>query len=143
MTAPGTAADTPRVAVGAVVIEFRSDGPHVVLVRRGRPPGLGTWSLPGGKVEAGETLAAALVREVREETGLEVKVGRLVDAVEIIDPTHHYVVLDYVCTPVGGALAAGDDATDAVFVSVYDLVEYQVTPAVRRVVSMALAEERE
>jgi ADP-ribose pyrophosphatase YjhB (NUDIX family) len=133
----------PRLAIGAVVIDMRADGPHVLLARRGRPPREGEWSLPGGKLEEKETLVAGVVREVREETGLDVRVERLVDVVEIIDETFHYVILDYLCTPVGGALCAGDDCAEVLWVPVYDLADYDVTQAVRRVVSMAIADERE
>lgn len=134
----------PTVAVGAVVIEHRSDGPWVLLVRRGRPPRVGSWSLPGGRVEPGEPLADAVAREVREETGLTVRVGALVEVVEVIDEAFHYVILDYACERRGGeAPVAGDDVTDARMVPVLDLSEYDVTPAVMRVVSRALADERE
>ena len=85
----------PRVAVGGVVLDPGGDGPRVLLVRRGRPPGEGRWSLPGGRVEPGERLAAAVVRELLEETGLVVEVGPLVEVAEILDPPHHYVILDY------------------------------------------------
>jgi ADP-ribose pyrophosphatase YjhB (NUDIX family) len=136
-------ARVPRVAVGAVVIEPRGDGPHVLLVRRGRPPNQGNWSLPGGRVEPGEKLADAVAREVREECGLEVRVGRLVEVVEVIDEAFHYVILDYRCEPTGGTLRAGDDAESVAMVPVFDLVDYGVSRAVMRVVSMALAEEKE
>jgi mutator protein MutT len=105
---------TPLVAVGAVVVE---DG-RVLLVRRGSEPLKGHWSLPGGMLEVGETLAAGVAREVREETGLEVEPFELV---EILDRIHregervryHYVIADYVCRVTGGELCAASDA-DAV-----------------------------
>jgi 8-oxo-dGTP diphosphatase len=97
--------------VGAVVRDGRG---RLLLVRRGRPPGLGLWSLPGGRVEAGETPEAALAREVREETGLEVTVGALVGRVERAGPGGVvYDIADHVCTVTGGRLAPGDDADDA------------------------------
>jgi ADP-ribose pyrophosphatase YjhB (NUDIX family) len=97
--------------VGAVVRD--GDG-RLLLVRRARPPAAGTWSLPGGRVEPGEDDAAAVVREVREETGLDVAVGELVGTVERSPGAGIvYVINDYACDVVGGTLRAGDDASDA------------------------------
>lgn len=129
----------PALAVGAVVLCDRAGaGPNVLLVKRGRPPRQGGWSLPGGRVEPGERLADALRREIVEETGLHVRPGPLVAVVEIIDGEHHYVVLDYLCKAQGGELQPGDDALEAAFVPVEQLPEMGVTDAVRDVVSRAL-----
>lgn len=96
--------------VGAVVLD--ADG-RLLMVQRARPPAVGTWSLPGGRVEAGEDDAAAVVREVREETGLDVAVGELVGTVERSPGAGIvYVINDYACQVVGGTLRAGDDASD-------------------------------
>jgi len=105
---------SPLVGVGAVVV----DRGRVVLIRRGTEPLKGQWSLPGGMLELGESLASGVVREVREETGLAVEV---VELVELLDRIHrdedrvryHYVIADYLCRVTGGALQAASDA-DAV-----------------------------
>ncbi len=104
----------PLVGVGAVIVE---DG-RVLLVRRGSEPLKGHWTLPGGVLEVGETLAAGVAREVREETGLEVEP---IELIEILDRIHregervryHYVIADYLCRVMGGELRAASDA-DAV-----------------------------
>jgi ADP-ribose pyrophosphatase YjhB (NUDIX family) len=85
------------------------DEGRLLLVRRANAPGQGQWSVPGGRVEPGEDDAAALVREMREETGLDVVVGPLVGRV-VRGP---FAIADYSCRAVGGVLAAGDDASDA------------------------------
>ena len=124
----------PVLAVGGV---FFDDEGRVCLVRRGRPPMAGRWSLPGGRVEQGERLVDALRRELAEETGLEVEVGELVEAIELVDGERHYVVLDYRCRIVGGTLRAGDDALEVTMVEVDRLAAYDVTTAVDRVVRRA------
>ncbi|MBO3750868.1 NUDIX domain-containing protein [Streptosporangiaceae bacterium NEAU-GS5] len=92
--------------MGAIV---RDGEGRLLLVRRGHPPGEGLWSLPGGRVEPGESDGAAVRRELREETGLEVAVGALA-GVALRPP---YEIYDYLATVVGGTLRAGDDAADA------------------------------
>jgi 8-oxo-dGTP diphosphatase len=129
----------PRVAVGGVVIDLAGASPRVLLVRRGRPPSEGRWTLPGGRVEPGERLDAAVARELLEETGLVVEVGPLVEVAEILDPPHHFVILDYACRRAGGELAAGDDAADAELVPVHDLPARGVTKLVEDVVARTLA----
>lgn len=104
----------PMVGVGAVIVH---DG-RVLLVRRGREPLKGHWSLPGGVLEVGESLHAGLVREVTEETGLMVEP---VELIELLDRIHrdgervryHYVIADYLCRVQGGELLAASDADEA------------------------------
>ncbi|MEU1723929.1 NUDIX hydrolase [Nonomuraea sp. NPDC005692] len=96
--------------VGAIIFDA-SD--QLLLVRRGRPPGMGLWSLPGGRLEPGETDADGVRREVMEETGLRVEVGRLAGTVERPGPGGvTYVIRDYLATSAGGVPVAGDDAAD-------------------------------
>lgn len=100
----------PEVCVGAVAVR---DG-CVLLVRRGHGPAAGQWSVPGGRVEWGETLAGAVVREVAEETGLEVLCEEFADWVERISDQHHYVIADFWVTVVSDhPPVAGDDAAEA------------------------------
>jgi len=102
--------------VGAVIFDPAG---RLLLVRRGHEPGKGRWSIPGGRVEAGETDAAAVAREVLEETGLGVRVGRLIGSVRrpaggVTDGDDaEFEIRDYAAAVTGGALAAGDDADDA------------------------------
>ncbi len=95
--------------VGAVV---RDDSGRVLLIRRAHEPGSGLWSLPGGKVEEGETDAEALIRELREETGLFATVGAFIGSVERPAPSGVFAIHDYECSVTGGELRPGDDATD-------------------------------
>lgn len=103
-----------EVAVGAVALR----GKEILLVRRGRGTAVGEWSLPGGRVQFGEGLKDALAREVREETGIEVRVGRFLGWAERIgtDPApYHYVILDFVAEPLDpeAPVRPGDDAAQA------------------------------
>jgi ADP-ribose pyrophosphatase YjhB (NUDIX family) len=122
-------ADVPVPCVGAVVHD--RDG-RLLLVRRGRPPHAGLWSLPGGRVEAGETLAQAVVREVREETGLTVVAGDVVGRVLLPGPGCTYEVTDLSCELDGAACparpVAGDDAADALFADAGTLSGLACTP---------------
>ena len=117
---------------------FRTDG-RVLVIQRGHPPHQGTWTLPGGKVEPGERLRDALVREVREETGLLVEVGELVEVVEVVDSSFHYVVLDYLCELRSDPddASASDDAAALCWVSLHGLPLLGVTAAVLSVVRKA------
>lgn len=94
--------------VGAII--FDRDG-RLLVIERGHPPGEGLWSLPGGRVEPGESDVAAVVREVAEETGLEVETGPLIGSVQRPAPDGGiYDIHDYAATPLGGDLRPGDDA---------------------------------
>jgi 8-oxo-dGTP diphosphatase len=107
--------------VGAIV---RDAEDRLLVIRRDRPPGVDLWSLPGGRVEPGENDLAAVVREIAEETGLKVRVGPLVGAVERPGPSADvvYAIRDYACTAIGGTLRAGDDAKEARWVTYAELV---------------------
>jgi 8-oxo-dGTP diphosphatase len=102
---------------------------RVLLVRRGRAPSAGSWSVPGGRCLPGESSADACVRELAEETGLAVEVVRFVGTVERPAPDGSiYVIDDFACRVVGGVVSAGDDATDARWVSRAELAELQLVP---------------
>ena len=99
------------------------DHGRLLCIRRGHGPGAGLWSLPGGRVEAGESLYEAVVREVMEETGLEVVVDRFVGHVERIGDDYHFVILDFAVALLDGDVdpVAGDDAAEAAWVPFEDL----------------------
>ena len=100
----------PELCVGAIAV----DEGRLLLVRRGRGQAAGAWSVPGGRVEAGETLAEAVLRELAEETGLEGVCDELVGWVERMGPDHHYVILDFAVTVLEPREPrAGDDAAEA------------------------------
>jgi 8-oxo-dGTP diphosphatase len=127
----------PTVAVAAIVFDPAG---RVLLIERGRPPGVGLWSVPGGKVESGESLAAAVVREVAEETGVAVEVGPLVEVVERIGAEHHYVILDYLAhARAPTAPRAGDDARAARFVAPDELAGLPLTDGLAPVLAKARA----
>ena len=114
----------PELAVGAVVV--RDD--CLLVIRRGHGPGAGEWSVPGGRVEAGETLHEAVVREMWEETGLEVVVERFLGWVERLGDDHHFVILDFVVglLDAEATAVAGDDAAEAAWVPLHELSEIRL-----------------
>jgi 8-oxo-dGTP diphosphatase len=127
---------TPMVGVGAIVFD---DAGRALLIERGRAPGAGLWSIPGGRLEARETLAQAVAREVREETGLIVEVGGLACVVERMADDYHFVLLDYFARITGGTLAAASDARDARFVALDDIAALPTTDGLLDVLLRARA----
>ena len=130
----------PTVGVGGVVIYDRG----VVLIRRGKQPLLGEWSIPGGTLELGETLEEGLRRELKEETGLEVEPLQLLKVLDRIDREgeavrFHYVIVDYLCERRGGELRAGSDASEAALVKLSDLDTYRLTAEADEVVREGFA----
>lgn len=130
----------PVIGVGGLVF----DRGNVLLVRRGAHPAKGFWSIPGGKVVHGESLAEAVEREMLEETGLRVRVGPLVEIYERLPRRgaggmdDHFVVLDYLCEATGGLLRAGDDAEEAGWFAVSELSGLHMTPGARPVIEKGL-----
>lgn len=126
----------PILGVGALIY----DGDRVLLVQRGKEPLKGFWSLPGGAVETGELVQDALIREVEEETGLEVKIVRFGELFERIMPDaagateYHYVLLDYVCEILSGQPRAGSDSADVRWFSPEELKGVPVTSGTLEVI---------
>ena len=126
----------PIPAVGVVCLR----GKEVLLIRRGKPPLEGSWSLPGGRLEWGETLAEAALRELREETRVEAELLGLVDVVDgRFGSDVHYVLVDYAARWLSGEPQAGDDAADAAFHRLDGLAELDLWSETVRVIEMAAA----
>jgi len=130
----------PVPAVGCVC--FRDD--EVLLVRRGQAPMKGHWSIPGGRIEPGETAKAAALRELKEETGIDAELIALVDVVDAIFEnkagdmvTRHYVLIDYVARWLNGEPVAGDDADEARFIGLDALPAYDLWDETRRIIEGA------
>jgi 8-oxo-dGTP diphosphatase len=149
--------ELPIVGVGGVIIADE----RVLLARRGTEPMRGEWSIPGGVLEAGESLAEGVMRELREETGLVVRVLDLIEALDRIlpeaperpplavrpegarpRPRYHFVILDYLCEIIEGEPHAGGDITELAFAREEELPRYALTPAVIRMVGKAFAMAR-
>lgn len=122
----------PKPCVGVVCWK----GEQVLLIRRGRAPRLGRWSIPGGKVEYGESLIEAAHRELHEETGISASISELIYVYEIIEPGFHYVLIDYHAEWVAGEAVAADDADEACFLSfeevMHRVVEDDLKDVLRR-----------
>jgi 8-oxo-dGTP diphosphatase len=129
------------VGVGAVI--WNQTG-EIVLIRRGTAPRRGEWSLPGGKLEWGESVREGLLREVREETALTVEISGLIDVVDGImrDESgavlHHYVLIDFCARYIAGELLAGADAAEARWVASAALGEYSLWTETRRIIETAM-----
>ncbi|MGD0144898.1 MAG: NUDIX domain-containing protein [Rhizomicrobium sp.] len=121
---------------------------QVLLIRRAKAPRKGEWSLPGGKVEFGETLTAAVHREVREETGLEVEILGLVDVAETIRdaaagaPDDHFVLIDFAARVVSGTAQAASDAADARWFDMEELADLRLWSEMRRIIALSVERHR-
>jgi mutator protein MutT len=137
--------DRPYIGIGAVIVH---EG-RVVLVKRRFEPLAGQWSIPGGAVEVGETLEACVAREMAEETGFVVQVGPVVEVLDRITRAedgrilYHFVLIDYLCWPIGGELQAGTDVAEAVVVEPSELPQYELTEQARSVIERALEMARD
>ena len=144
--------DKPIVGIGGVVIE---DG-KALLIRRGNEPLIGQWSIPGGTLELGETLTEGTVRELKEETGLEVRALDMIEVFERINfghgadetwstmeerrrPRFHFVIVDFLCERISGAPVAGGDVTDVAWADEDDLEKFALTPTATRVIRKAFS----
>ncbi|MBI2902155.1 MAG: NUDIX hydrolase [Candidatus Methylomirabilis oxyfera] len=137
--------DRPILAVGAVVVK---DG-KVLLVKRGREPGRGLWTLPGGAVRQGEGLKAAVTRELREECGIEVAVEEIAEVVQRMIPDadgrmrYHYVILDYRTRWLRGDPSPSDDVEEARWVDIAELSYYQMTRGTADLIRRLLARQQD
>ena len=137
--------DQPLVGVGAVVFK----GGEVLLVRRGQEPAKDSWSLPGGLVELGETMEAAICRELAEETGIRVRLLGIAAVLERIFPdpdgriAYHYVLVDFLCDYRDGELTAGSDITAARFVPLTGLPDFDLARGTADVIRRAWEQKRQ
>jgi 8-oxo-dGTP diphosphatase len=145
-TLPREYPDAPRAGVGAVVL----DEDRVLLVRRGAPPSQGKWSIPGGLIHLGERIEDAVRREVEEECGLRVRLLGVCGVIDRVVPgeeaepgsaariRYHYVIIDFVATPIGGKLQAGSDAAEAHWVPLDELGRYETTDGLAAMIHRAV-----
>jgi ADP-ribose pyrophosphatase YjhB (NUDIX family) len=133
----------PVVAVGAIVWKQE----RFLLIRRGKPPRQGGWSIPGGRQEAGETVHAAVHREIREEAGIEIDILGLAAVVDLIDQDettlkHHYTVIDMLAEWRSGETRAGDDAVETAWVALEEIGTYDLPDIQVEVISQAARQRR-
>jgi len=140
--------ERPIVGVGGVII----DNGRALLIRRGSEPLRGEWSIPGGTLELGESLQEGVARELREETGLDVRVLELIEVFDRIfpderlqasaqkhQPRFHFVIVDYLCERISGEPCAGSDVTDVAFATEDELGQYHLTKTATGVLKKAFA----
>ena len=131
----------PVVGVGGVVIH---EG-RALLIKRGSEPLKNQWSIPGGTLELGESIQEGVRRELREETGIEVRVGELIEVFDRIfrdaagEIQYHFVIVDYLCEKISGEASPASDVTDTAWVREEDLWNYKLTEAATRVIRKAFA----
>jgi 8-oxo-dGTP diphosphatase len=133
--------ERPIIGVGGVVIANE----RALLIRRANPPLQGQWSIPGGTLEVGETLAEGVRRELAEETGIDVRVLEIIEVFERISAgrdgrgraQYHFVILDDLCELVGGEARAASDVTDVAWCPESELEKYSLTPTATRVIRKA------
>jgi 8-oxo-dGTP diphosphatase len=134
----------PLVGVGAVIVEKG----RVLLIKRGKPPLLGEWSIPGGMLELGETLREGAEREALEETGLVVRAGDLLGVFDRIVPDetqrtlYHYVLIDFLCEIISGNVLAAGDASDARWFTLADLSDLSLPEETLKVLEMGIAKAK-
>ena len=129
----------PKPVVGVGVVVWK--GNDVLLIRRGKPPRKGSWSLPGGRQKLGETTRETAVREVAEETGARIRVGGLLDVIDSITQEPggllHYTLVDFDAEWIGGEITAMDDADDAVWADTDDLEPYDLWDETLRMIALS------
>ena len=128
----------PQPCAGVVCLRPGAEGPDVLLIRRGKPPREGEWSLPGGRIEWSERAADAALRELQEETGARGDILGLLDVVDGLFGDRHYVLVDYAVRWISGDIQAGDDAIEAAFWPADQAVELVQWSETRRIIALAI-----